>query len=118
MVKAGDGAPRSSRRRQTDRVDLRCTPDTKARWQRRARRDGYDKLSAWIKDIIRTHGTVSLRLRQTTCGRLGQIGARVRGLLGPSLPADLTEEVTALAADIAQVQKDLMTGGRDAGGID
>jgi len=118
MAKAGDGALRSSRRRQTERVDLRCTPGTKAGWQRRAKRDGYDTLATWIKDIIRTHGAVSLRLRQTTCGRLGQIGARVTGLLGPSLPADLTAEVTALAADIAQVQKDLMTGGRDAGGRD
>lgn len=118
MAKAGDGAPRSSQRRQTDRVDLRCTPYTKAGWQRRARRAGYDTLSTWIKDIIRTHDTVSLRLRETTCGQLGQIGARVTGLLSPSLSADLTKEITALAADIAQVQLDLITGGRDAGGSD
>ena len=114
MVKAGDGELRSERRQLTDSICIRCTARDKSRFKKVALRFGFPSLSAWVMDLMQTQGRMSLRLRRVMSGQLGQIGARLAVLACRDLPDDAKAETSALAAEIARMQHDLMTGLPDA----
>lgn len=114
MATAGDGGVRSARRQQDETVTFRCTRQQKAGYRRAFNRQGFRSLSAWIKDCLHSEGQMSLHLRRVLCGRLGQIGARMIALAGSDLPEDAKTEVHALAAEITQLQDNLISGRIDA----
>lgn len=118
MAKAGDGEVRSERRQLTEIICLRCTARDKSHFNKTAMRLGFPSLSAWITDLMHTEGGLSLRLRRVLSGELGQIGARLAALACRDLPRDARAEASALAAEIARMQKDLMTGLHDAAETD
>lgn len=71
---------------------------------------GFAGTSTWIKDLIQSHNTVSLRLRQRVSGRFGQIGGRINVILRQDLPDEARCELAAIAAEITQLQTDMIRG--------
>lgn len=71
---------------------------------------GFAGTSTWIKDLIQSHNTVSLRLRQTVSGRFGQIGGRITVILRQDLPDEARAELAAIAAEVTQLQTDMIRG--------
>jgi hypothetical protein len=118
MAKAGDGGVRSDRRQMDGSVCVRCWARDKQRFKQTSLRLGFPSLSAWIIDLMETQNGASLRLRRVMSGQLGQIGARAAALASYDLPKEVKEEATALAAQIARIQKDLMMGPADASETD
>lgn len=118
MAEAGDGELRSERRQMDDSISFRCMARDKSRFKKTALRLGFPSLSAWIMDLMQTQGGLSLRLRRVLSGQLGQIGARLAALASRDLPQDAEAEASALAAEIARMQEDLMTGLLDASETD
>ena len=114
MAEAGDGNPRSRKRKQTSMINLRCTSGEKAALERKAERLGFSGLSAWIKDLMHSHDTVSLHLRRIVSGRLGQIGARIAGIIEQDISEDISRELSAVSKAVAQLQTDMIRGDIDA----
>ena len=52
MARAGDGQPRSNRRRSTAMISLRVTESERATARKLAEAQGYDSVSAWIRDHV------------------------------------------------------------------
>lgn len=80
MAKAGDGGPRSNRRRATRRLCRRVTPEAEDRFKTRAAAAGFenaqDYLSAFIDGDVRLH-TATRKVLIRAVGELGKIGSNV-----------------------------------------
>lgn len=95
-------------------ISLRCTLNEKAILKRQAEKLGFPGLSAWIKDLMYSHYTVSLHLRRIVSGRLGQIGARIAAITAQDIPEDISRELSAVSKAVAQLQTDIIRGDIDA----
>ncbi|WP_158644692.1 plasmid mobilization protein [Paracoccus jeotgali] len=73
MARAGDGQPRSNRRRSTAMISLRVTERERATARRLAEAQGYDSVSAWIRDRV-LHGDATPQAQARVVGSLGRIG--------------------------------------------
>lgn len=115
MPKSPEPTPRSEQRHQTTAISIRCTETEKRRCHARAERQGFASLSAWIKDLIKSEGGMSLRMRQMISGRLGQIGGRVSGLPDLQRRSDVRAEALLISQDLQRLQTQIRKGDADAG---
>lgn len=116
MATAGDGLPRSSRRRTRGSISMRCTTAALADYKQTSVRLGYRSLSVWIRDLMESDDGTGPRLRRMTCGRLGGIGARLAVLAdAKGMPDDAKEELRAIGASIVGLQNDMISRYHDAG---
>lgn len=80
MAKAGDGKQRSSKRRATERLTKRLTPQERVKFEKRARYAGFDSgqdyLTAFVIGDVRLHAAMR---KDTTIalGHLGKIGSNI-----------------------------------------
>lgn len=110
MAKAGDGAPRSNRRKATQRLCRRVTPEAEERFKARAAAAGFanaqDYLSSFIDGDIRLNAAIRTDLRHTL-GELGKIGSNINQIAKAvnegrirSIDAHTTESLEALRKKI------------------
>lgn len=118
MVNAYDKQSRSERRRLTETISIRCSDRDKARFKIRAKQQGYDSLSAWIKDLMRNPDAFNPRTRKMVCGRLGQIAHNVDDIGRFPCAVDIVEQVISVMDDLVRLQRQLMGGDDDAGESD
>jgi len=110
--------PSSTLRRQNQVISVRCTMEEKVAHRRTAVRLGFRGLSAWIKDLMDSHDCISLRLRRVASGHLGLIGSRLGRLAETDISGDARIEVQGIAAQVAQLQRDVIRGTQDVGESD
>ena len=107
MARAGDGKPRSNRRRATALVSLRLTPPAKADLQRRASAAGYSRLAPWIHDRLRGPAGSDPRRDIVISGKIGQIGGVLSDLARNCdglPPEDIRQTLHTLGKALAHVQ--------------
>lgn len=117
MAQAGDGARRSERRRLTATVSLRMSVEDKRALEARAATSGYPSLSAWALERLQQDGA-GARERRVVCGLLAQHGAWLSALLRDGEGRngrDPRSEIRQLAADVLELQRQVMRGRADAG---
>ena len=110
MARAGDGQPRSNRRRATATVSLRLPPEAKTALSLQAKAEGYPALAPWIRDRLRGPAGSTVKRDILLAGKIGQIGG-VLGNLAESQPEDIRPLLHALNDALAHVQKILLGGG-------
>lgn len=112
MARAGDGHPRSARRRATLQIALRVTPAAKAALQQRALAAGYPNLSAWMVVQLAQPNRACPAATAVFVGHLGLIGGRLRALAGrcDRLPPDeMHRQLHALNLSLAKLQADMVS---------
>lgn len=117
MAQAGDGERRSDKRRLTATVSLRMSVEDKRALEARAMESGYPSLSAWVIDRLQQDGT-GARERRVICGSLARHGAHLSALLRDGNGRggrDARSEIRQLAADVLELQRQVMRGRADAG---
>ena len=96
MVKAGDGKPRSDKRRASDRFVKRLTAEQSEALKARARAAGYETPHAYLTAIIQ--GDVDpgvMRGAIQTLGELGKIGSNINQiarLMNSGILTQVTDE--------------------------
>lgn len=108
MAKAGDGGPRSNRRRATRRLCRRVTPEAEDRFKTRAAAAGFenaqDYLSAFIDGDVRLH-TATRKVLIRAVGELGKIGSNVNQI-AKAVNEGRIRSIDARSADVLDALRD------------
>ena len=118
MAIAGDGTPRSERRRLTATLSLRLGDAEKRRFAVAAKRSGSPSLAAWALDRMRNAGDAGLRERRIICGALGTLGAHLETLAQDSATRsaeDRRRDLQVLGGLVLRLQRQIMEGEDNAG---
>lgn len=117
MAKAGDGKPRSNSRQRTETISLRMDMALKDRFQETAIREGYQTLSSWVLDRLKSDSGMAQRDRKIIIGMLGRQAEPLRKLIRTGVsasPETLTAIQKAFDAEAVAIQRLILKGGKGA----
>lgn len=118
MAKAGDGTPRSQTRKLDTMISLRVSTADKRRFADVATRLGYDRFASYHLDCLRRGAGLCGRKERMIVGHLGGIAGDVQSLartLDDASRPDASQDLREINQRIADLQREIMIEGSDAG---